>query len=244
MSTNSGSTLPGSTNPSTTFAVGSQIPDDLLARIPDLPTKPAPVELSGPRVRLVPLKPERDAPALHAMSNGSPIQLGNRSIGAYDAEQLVWRYLRYGPFDDVAGFESYLRDLCSGADIRPMTLIDQASNQPIGTLSFMANAPAHLKIELGHIWISPVMQGSGVIYEAAYLMLRHCFTLGYRRLEWKCDSFNERSRRTALSIGYRFEGIQEYHMIARGRNRDTAWYRLLDHEWPDVRARLEDRLGL
>jgi RimJ/RimL family protein N-acetyltransferase len=108
----------------------------------------------------------------------------------------------------------------------------------------MSNAPAHLKIEIGHIWISPVMQGSGVIYEAVYLMLRHCFDLGYRRLEWKCDALKERSRRTALSLGFLFEGIQEYHMIARGRSRDTAWYRILDHEWPAVRARLEQRLGI
>jgi RimJ/RimL family protein N-acetyltransferase len=125
-----------------------------------------------------------------------------------------------------------------------MTLFDKNSGQPIGTLSFMANVPANLKIELGHIWISPVMQGSGVIYEAAYLMLRHCFGLGYRRLEWKCDSLNERSRRTALSIGFQYEGTQEYHMIVRGRNRDTTWYRILNHEWPQVRTSLEQRLGL
>jgi RimJ/RimL family protein N-acetyltransferase len=88
------------------------------------------------------------------------------------------------------------------------------------------------------------MQSSGLIYEACYLMLRHCFDLGYRRMEWKCDSLNERSRRTALSLGFTFEGIQEYHMIARGRNRDTAWFRILDHEWPQVRSRLEARLGI
>ena len=121
-----------------------------------------------------------------------------------------------------------------GADIRPMTLIEKRA-QAIGTLSFMANSPANLKIEIGHIWIAPVMQGSGVIYEAVYLMLRHCFDLGYRRLEWKCDSLNERSRRTALRLGFQFEGIQQYHMISRGCNRDTAWYRILDHEWPSAR---------
>ena len=229
---------------STTFPVGPEIDSERLARIPTLPVKPAPVELTGPRVRLIPLEPARNAPALFAMSNGQPIQLGERSIGAYDPVTLVWRYLRYGPFEDVAGCEAYLSDLAAGGDILPMTLIDRQSDRPIGTLSFMANAPAHLKIEIGHIWISPVMQGSGVIYEAAYLMLRHCFDLRYRRLEWKCDSLNERSRRTALSIGFQFEGIQQYHMIARGRNRDTAWYRILDYEWPEVRARLEQRLGI
>jgi RimJ/RimL family protein N-acetyltransferase len=233
-----------STTPNTTFAVGAQLPDELLARIPNLPVKPAPVELAGPQVRLIPLEPQRDAPALYAMSNGNPIRLNGRAIEAYDAEKLIWRYLRYGPFDDIAGCEAYLVELCSWADTRPMTLIDQASSQPIGTLSFMSNSPANLKIEIGHIWISPVMQGSGVIYEAVYLMLRHCFELGYRRLEWKTDSLNERSRRTALNIGFRYEGTQEYHMITRGRSRDTAWFRMLDHEWPHIRTHLEKRLGI
>lgn len=229
---------------STSFPVGPEIDLRQLARAAQLPVKPAPVELDGPRVRLIPIAAERDAAALFAMSNGEAIRLGERSVGAYDATEKVWRYLRYGPFDSVEACVAYLVDLAAPPDILPMTLIDKASHRPIGTLSFMANAPAHLKIEIGHIWISPVMQGSGVIYEAVYLMLRHAFGLGYRRLEWKCDSLNERSRRTALSIGYQFEGIQEYHMIARGRNRDTAWFRILDHEWPQVRARLEARLGI
>jgi RimJ/RimL family protein N-acetyltransferase len=229
---------------SSSFPVGPEIDPHQLERAAQLPVKPAPVELVGPRVRLIPVDAERDAVALFAMSNGKAIQLGERSVAAYDATERVWRYLRYGPFDSVEALATYLVELAAPPDILPMTLIDKASNRAIGTLSFMANSPAHLKIELGHIWISPVMQGSGVIYEAAYLMLRHCFDLGYRRLEWKCDSLNERSRRTALSIGYQFEGIQEYHMIARGRNRDTAWFRLLDREWPQVRARLEERLGI
>ena len=229
---------------STTYSVGPQIDHDRLALIPKMPLRPARVELVGPRVRLVAMQPERDATPLFAMSNGQAVTLGDRRIGSYDTEEMVWRYLRYGPFADAGECEAYLVELAAPGDILPMTLIDRASDQPIGTLSFMANAPAHLKIEIGHIWIAPVMQGSGVIYEAAYLMLRHCFELGYRRLEWKCDALNQRSRRTALNLGFQFEGVQEYHMIARGRNRDTAWFRILDHEWPEIAARLELRLGI
>ena len=228
----------------TTFPAGVEIAPERLAIAAKLPLKPAPVELVGPRVRLIPTEPQRDAPALFAVSNGQPIQVGERSIGAYDAAAIIWRYMRYGPFDDVAACAAYLVELAAPPDILPMTLIDKQSDQPIGTLSFMANSPANLKIEIGHIWIAPVMQGSGVIYEAAYLMLRHCFDSGYRRLEWKCDSLNERSRRTALSLGFQYEGIQEYHMIARGRNRDTTWYRILDHEWPALCASLEARLKI
>ncbi len=75
------------------------------------------------------------------------------------------------------------------------------------------------------------------------MMLRHAFALGYRRVEWKCDALNERSRRAALRLGFTFEGIQDAHWIIKGRNRDTAWFRLLDREWPAVRAALEGRLG-
>jgi RimJ/RimL family protein N-acetyltransferase len=107
----------------------------------------------------------------------------------------------------------------------------------------MRNVPANLCIELGNIWYGPVVQRSGVNLEATYLMLRHAFELGYRRIEWKCNSENERSRRSALRMGFQFEGIQEQHMIIKGRNRDTAWYRMLDREWPEIRPRLEALLA-
>ncbi|HLV37504.1 MAG TPA: GNAT family protein, partial [Spirillospora sp.] len=103
--------------------------------------------------------------------------------------------------------------------------------------------PQHLKVELGNIWYSPIAQRTGANTEAIYLMLEHAFGLGYRRIEWKCDALNERSRRAALHLGFQFEGIQEYHYIVKGRSRDTAWFRMLDREWPDVRQRLEALLG-
>jgi RimJ/RimL family protein N-acetyltransferase len=99
--------------------------------------------------------------------------------------------------------------------------------------------PEHLKVELGSIWYSPLAQRTGANTEATYLMLRHAFGLGYRRVEWKCDALNERSRRAALRMGFAFEGVQEYHYIVKGRNRDTAWFRILDREWPTVKILLE-----
>ena len=103
----------------------------------------------------------------------------------------------------------------------------------------MNNSPADLKVEMGSIWYSPLVQRSAANTEATYLLLRHAFSLGYRRVEWKCDTLNERSRRAALRMGFTFEGIQEYHYIVKGRNRDTAWFRVLDREWPEVRSHLE-----
>ncbi len=106
----------------------------------------------------------------------------------------------------------------------------------------MSNDPAHLKIELGGIWYSPIAQGTGANTEATWLLLGHAFGLGYRRLEWKCDSLNTRSRRAALRMGFRFEGIQEQHRITKGRNRDTAWFRIVAEEWPAVDRRLRNLL--
>lgn len=102
--------------------------------------------------------------------------------------------------------------------------------------------PEHLKIELGSIWYSPLVQRTAANTEATYLMLQHAFELGYRRVEWKCNAKNERSRRAALRMGFQFEGIQESHVIIKDRNRDTAWFRVLDREWPDVKERLEGML--
>ena len=106
----------------------------------------------------------------------------------------------------------------------------------------MNNSPSHLKIELGGIWYSPIVQKGFANTEATYLMLKHCFELGYRRVEWKCHSLNERSRKAALRMGFKFEGIQESHMIAKNCNRDTAWFRVLDNEWPEVKQNLESFL--
>lgn len=224
------------------FAIGAPVPPAQLARIADLPVKPTPISLRRGEVSLTPTILAH-APALHAVSNGDAITLGHRHIPAYDPDTWIWRYLRYGPFADADALAEYLVWLDNHPDLRAFTLFDPATDHPVGVMAIMANSPAHLKVELGHIWVAPVMQGSGLIYAAASLLLEHLFGLGYRRVEWKCDALNTRSRRTALGIGFSFEGIQEYHMIVRGHNRDTAWFRLLDHEWPDRRARLDARLG-
>jgi RimJ/RimL family protein N-acetyltransferase len=211
----------------------------MLLRRERLPLKVAPVTLEGAKVRLVPLDLARDVEALHAVSDGRAIRLGERAVGAYDAEFAIWRYLSSGPFADAAGLAGRLRSQVEAADGLCLCVVDVATGHPIGVVNFMSNSPEHLKVELGNIWYSPIVQGTGANTEAAYLMLGHVFRLGYRRVEWKCDSLNERSRRAALRLGFSFEGIQEAHYIVRGRNRDTAWFRMLDREWPAARARLE-----
>jgi RimJ/RimL family protein N-acetyltransferase len=185
---------------------------------------------------------DRDARALFEVSNGSPIKLGSRSVEAYDTDVLIWRYLFAGPFDNLDGFAASLQAQVDALNGLCLCVIDLASGQPVGVTNFMNNSPEHLKIELGGIWYSPIAQRTMANTEATYLMLGHAFELGYRRLEWKCHSYNERSRRAALRMGFQFEGIQESHMIIKGRNRDTAWFRILDTEWPTVKEHLEGLL--
>lgn len=208
-----------------------RLPDEVLARRERLPKKPAPVVLAGERVELRPLDLARDLDGLYAVSCGDPVAIGDRRVGAYDPEALIWRWMKGGPFRDAAGLRAYLAAQVDAPDMLPLCVHDRATGAPLGVAAFMANVPGDLKIELGSIWYGPIAQGTGAAREATRLMCAHAFALGYRRVEWKCDANNTRSRRAALSYGFTFEGIQEAHMIVKGRSRDTAWFRILDHEW-------------
>lgn len=218
--------------------VGEKLASEVLDRRATLPRKPRPVILEGGIVRLVPLDLERDVEALHAASDGRPATWGERRAGTYDPDAAVWRYMPAGPFRDPAGLAGYLRTLLAAPDGLCLCVTDPGSGQQLGVVNYQANLPEHLKIELGGIWYSPVAQRTGANIEATYLMLEHAFGLGYRRVEWKCDALNERSRRAAERLGFTFEGIQDAHYIVKGRNRDTAWFRIVEHEWPRVREGL------
>jgi RimJ/RimL family protein N-acetyltransferase len=220
------------------FPVGAPLPGEALARRSALPRKPAAVEIAGSGIRLRPLDLTGDVAGLHAVSSGAAVRVGERACDGYDPDLWIWRYLSAGPFADAEALRSWLSRQVDAEDGTPLCVVDAATGHPLGVACYLANQPEHLKIELGSIWYGPVAQGTGANMEATYLMLRHAFALGYRRVEWKCDALNERSRRAALRMGFLFEGIQEAHYIIKGRNRDTAWYRLLDHEWPAAEARL------
>jgi RimJ/RimL family protein N-acetyltransferase len=197
-------------------------PPEVLARRDRLPVKPAAVVLRGTRVVLEPLDLDRDVDALHAISNGS-------GDPAYDPDERIWRYMSGGPFRDAAGLRAWLATQDAAPDGQPFVV--RAEGHAVGVANLIANQPQHLKIELGSIWYGPVAQRTGVSREATELLLAHVFGLGYLRAEWKCDALNEPSRRAALSYGFQFEGIQDAHYIIKGRRRDTAWFRMLAHEW-------------
>jgi RimJ/RimL family protein N-acetyltransferase len=197
--------------------VTARLPDEVLARRAQLPKKPAAVTLSGVLVELRPLDLDADVEELHAISS-SP-----------DCAERVWRYMSGGPFANAGELRAWLAHQDAADDGRPFTV--WMNDRRVGVVNLMANQPQHLKIELGSIWYGPSAQRTGASREATALLLDHVFRLGYRRVEWKCNAENEASRRAALSYGFTFEGIQEAHYIIKDRNRDTAWYRMLDHEW-------------
>src|SRR5690606_27344944 len=130
-----------------------------------------------------------------------------------DPELLVWRYMFAGPFGSLDEFTAYAQRLVNTPNGLAMTVFEQESGEPVGIACYINNAPLDLKIEIGSISYSPIAQRTGANTEATTLMLRHAFSLGYRRLEWKCNALNERSRRAALRMGFQFEGVQESHMI-------------------------------
>ncbi len=213
------------------------LPAELLQRRATPLITPFPEALESAHIRLEPVSPERHCERLFAAANGTGA-LGEP--GAFDPDQMIWRYMFGGPYPDLASFRAYVDSLTALANGLALCVIDRASGLPIGVATYCANTPEMLRIELGGIWYTPAFQRSYANTETIYLMLRHAFeTLGYRRLEWKCDTANARSRTAALRLGFRFEGVFRQHMIIKDCNRDTAWYAMLDSEWPDVRQQLE-----
>ena len=155
------------------------------------------------------------------------------------ADPKLWDFLPYGPFPERHVFNDWLNNHAASSDPYFFSIIDRASGQVQGMLSLMSIVPAHGRIEIGHVTFGAPMQRSPKSTEAVYLLAKHSFDLGYRRLEWKCNNGNARSKYAAERLGFSFEGVFRQHMVVKGQNRDTAWYSILDGEWPKVGAGFE-----
>jgi len=194
--------------------------------MPDSPApRPSRITLSGQSVDIVPLDPSRHGDALWDGSKG------------HDA---LYAYLFEGPFGDRTAFDESLHKMASSQDPLCSAIVDRASGLAVGRAALMRIEPAHRVIEVGSILFTPKLQRTRGATEAMYLMARYVFDdLGYRRYEWKCNALNEPSRAAALRLGFTYEGLFRQHMIIKGRNRDTAWYSMIDTEWPARKARFE-----
>lgn len=183
--------------------------------------------LDGHYVRLEPLDPARHGDDLFAVGSGP------------EAERL-WRYLWERPVLDRAAFDDWLIKATASDDPLFFVVVDHATGRAGGRLALMRIDAANGVIEVGHIQFGPRLARTRAATEAIHLLVRHVFDdLGYRRFEWKCDDRNEPSKRAALRFGFTFEGVFRQHMIVKGENRDTAWFAMLDREWPARRQTFE-----
>ena len=159
---------------------------------------------------------------------------------AFAGHDHVWTYIaRDGPFADAAAFSSFLGERAASEDPYAYAIIDTA-DRAVGYVTLLRIVPDMRVIEVGHVLYSPALQRTPLGTETQYLLARYVFeTLGYRRYEWKCDALNAASRRAALRYGFVYEGTFRQYMIAKGRNRDNAWYSMLDGEWPERKRNFE-----
>ena len=187
--------------------------------------RPGPVRLEGRYCAVEKLDPAR---------HGAALWEGIKS------DDAVWDYMGYGPFSDPTSFRRWLEERAALLDPYSYAVVDNATGQGTGIVTLMEIRPSARVIEVGNIVYAPRLQRTPAATEVQYLAARYVFDeLGYRRYEWKCNALNEPSKRAALRLGFTYEGTFRQHMIVKGRNRDTAWYAMMDGEWPAVRAAFE-----
>ncbi|MES1938080.1 GNAT family N-acetyltransferase [Salinisphaera hydrothermalis] len=189
------------------------------------PPQPAREPMAGRFCRLEPLSPTRHAATLYEQI-------------AIDDDPSGWTYLGYGPFQSAAAYRAWVADVAAGDDPLFFAIVDAQDNQPIGVASYLRIDPPNGAIEVGHLHFTHRLRQTPAATEAMALMMRRAFELGYRRYEWKCDALNAPSRRAAARLGFQFEGVFRQAVVYNGRSRDTAWFSIIDREWPAIDSTL------
>ncbi|MEM1383608.1 MAG: GNAT family protein [Pseudomonadota bacterium] len=187
------------------------------------PPYPVRAPMEGRYCRLEPLTVGL-AEALHAAN-------------AEDRDGRIWRYLPYGPFESPEAYAAWVGEVTRHPD--PLFFAILVQGRPVGVASYLRIAPEAGSIEVGHLNFAPALQRSPAATEAMFLMMQWAFEAGYRRYEWKCNALNVPSRRAAMRLGMSYEGVFRQASVAKGRNRDTAWYAAIDAEWPALKAAFE-----
>lgn len=193
---------------------------------------PARIPLTGVDVTLEPMEPAKHAADLYEASHGTEEAL------------RIWDYLTYGPWSDVVAYQAFLRGQSASFDPIFYAIRSNKTGKYCGQASFLDNHAQNGVTEIGHIWFGPELQRTRGATEALFLMLKYTMSdLGYRRMQWRCNALNGKSRGAARRLGFRFEGIFYNNLIFKGMNRDTAWYSILDDEWPEVCGKIESWLA-
>ena len=182
-------------------------------------SRPSATSMQGRACRLEHADVERHAAELH-------------DANTRDAAGRMWTYMSYGPFPSLAVYRTWFLETCGTQDPLFFAIIDLATGRAAGLASYLRIDPVNGCIEVGHLAFSPALQRTAAATEAMYLMMKRVFAAGYRRYEWKCNALNSASRTAAERLGFRYEGTFRQATVVKGRNRDTAWYSILDREWP------------
>ena len=187
-----------------------------------------------------PARPPRE-PMIGRTCRTEPLDAARHGADLHTANMLDldgrnWTYLPYGPFKTLEEYVVWLTGVASTADPQFHAIVDLATGEAVGIASYLRIDPGNGSIEVGHINFSPQLQRTIAATEAMYLMMKRTFELGYRRYEWKCNALNAPSRAAAQRLGFSYEGVFRQATVAKGRNRDTAWYAAIDREWPALDA--------
>jgi len=183
------------------------------------PEPPSQEPMEGRFCRLEPLSPERHAAELYAAN-------------AQDNDGRSWTYLPYGPFESLDQYRAWLEGMCQGEDPLFFAIIRQSDGKAVGVASYLRILPAYGSVEVGHLHFSEQLKRSPLATEAMFLMMQQAFAQGYRRYEWKCDALNAPSFAAAQRLGFKYEGTFRQAAVYKGRSRDTAWFSIIDAEWP------------
>lgn len=183
------------------------------------PEPPSRAPMEGRFCRLESLEPERHAAELYAAN-------------AQDHDGRSWTYLPYGPFQSSDQYQAWLEGMCQGEDPLFFAIIRKADGKAVGVASYLRILPSFGSVEVGHLHFSEQLKRSPIATEAMFLMMQRAFAQGYRRYEWKCDALNAASFAAAQRLGFKHEGTFRQAAVHKGRSRDTAWFSIIDAEWP------------
>lgn len=190
------------------------------------PAFPVRQDMQGEHCKLEPLNPAKHAEDLFAAN-------------AVDKKGIMWTYMSYGPFETMIDYKNWMLTTSEAKDPQFYAILDLKTAKAVGVASYLRIDPTAGAIEVGHIAYSPLLQTRTLATEAMYLMMNNAFQLGYRRYEWKCDALNEKSRKAALRLGFTYEGTFRQATHYKNRNRDTAWFSVIDSEWSAVKSTFE-----
>ena len=218
-----------------------KLSEEILELSKTLPLKPFDVTLTGKNIRLIPVDVESDCQALYNASNGSPITINHKTIGAYDPSD-IWKNTDWGPYPTIEAYKTHLIEQTGLPDCLLFCIQELNNLTPIGTVAYKKNKPNDLMLEIGTLWVAPVYLRSGVTSEALFLLLDHIFAIGYRRIEYRTEKSNFRSFGAAKKLGFQIEIESLNYWIVKNHCSDAYILVIFSFEWESIKNQIRDKI--